>query len=212
MPHDRKPETLTGDATLELPEFRNPPPDPIELLDSWVESAIEGEVREPLAVVLATAGADGAPSTRIVLIKSIDSRGVTFGTHLRSRKGREADESPSAAGTLYWRETMQQINFAGHLEALSPAESDSLFQNRAELSRASAIASRQSETLEDESALRAATDEVAVSGRLDRPDTWGGFRLAIERIEFWHGSRDRLHRRLEYSKSAAGWTSRRLQP
>ena len=212
MANDDLGNTLTGDDSLEFREFTDPPVDPIPLLKSWFEQAEQADFSEPMAMVLATSGADGAPSTRIVLVKRTDGSGVLFGTHSGSRKGREFSESASAAGTFYWRETMQQVNLAGTIEELEPELSDELFDRRTDLSKAATRASRQSELLESVDGLRADIDADLAAGDLSRPENWAGYRLKIDRVEFWHGSRDRIHRRLEYSLGPDGWSSRRLQP
>lgn len=204
--------TLTGDGSLELPEFTEPPADPISLLKQWVDTVIAAEVVEPKAMVLATTGQDSVPSSRVVLVKSIDEHGIRFGTHSFSRKGVEMSENPLAAGTFYWRETMQQINLAGRVQMLSGGESDALFARRTDRSKAATSASRQSEPLDSAEDFHRRVDEILEAGDLGRPEGWSGYRLNIERIEFWHGSTDRLHRRLEYSLGDGVWTWRRLQP
>jgi pyridoxamine-phosphate oxidase len=216
MPHPRPPaapaDTLSGDATLELPEFEQPPGDPLLLMNQWLRNAAERRVREPLAMVLATSAADARPSSRIVLAKGLDDRGVVFGSHSTSRKGRELLAVPHAAGSLYWRETLQQINIAGPVERLTDEESDALFAARPPEAQATTVVSQQSEPLLDPAAQRLAAAALRGGGSIPRPPDWSGYRLIIERIEFWHGSPDRLHRRLEYSRTASGWSHARLQP
>ena len=204
--------TLTGDGSLELPDFIDPPDDPIVLLRQWVDAVIAADVVEPKAMVLATAGQDSIPSSRVVLVKTIDEHGIRFGTHSFSRKGIEMSENPLAAGTFYWRETMQQINLAGRVQMLSGEESDALFARRTDRSKAATSASRQSEPLDSAEQFHQRVDEILEAGDLARPEGWSGYRLNIERIEFWHGSTDRLHRRLEYSLGDGVWTAQRLQP
>ncbi|MBA8826015.1 pyridoxamine 5'-phosphate oxidase [Saccharopolyspora lacisalsi] len=206
-------ETLGGDTALELAEFDSPPGDPVELLRGWLTGAVENGVREPGAMVLATTDPRGRPSTRVVLVKEIDDRGVVFGTDHGSRKGRELAAVAWAAGTLYWRETLQQISVAGPVEWLSDHESDALFAERSVPAQAAAIAARQSQPLRDRTELRGEAERLAAGDSpLPRPADWGGIRLVPERVEFWHGSTDRLHRRLHYEWIEGAWTSRRLQP
>ncbi|MFJ8336151.1 phenazine biosynthesis FMN-dependent oxidase PhzG [Streptomyces sp. NPDC094437] len=216
------PTTLSGDATLELPEFDNPPAEPLALLRAWLESAVRREVREPFAAVLATAGADGLPSTRVVLIKETDERDLLFASSTGSRKGRELAVRPWGSLTFYWRETLQQLTVAGPVEQVGADESDALFATRPRTARASAAVSLQSRPLTDEASLRA--DARALVDDADtvvqRPDEWTGYRLRPTAVEFWYGSPDRLHRRLRYERPTidadadtdAGWTHRRLQP
>jgi pyridoxamine 5'-phosphate oxidase len=205
-------ETLSGDPTLVLPEFEAPPEDPLPLLDRWLRLADERGVREPRALALATADAEGRPSSRIVLLKQV-SPAPLFAFSSNSRKGRELEANPRAAGTLYWRETLQQIVFEGPVTKLSAAESDALFAERPPAGRAATVASNQGEPLEDPLRLKTAVAELAQSAEPpQRPRDWFGYRLDPDLIEFWHGSTDRLHRRLLYVKSDGAWTHRRLQP
>lgn len=205
-------ETLSGDATLELPEFESPPDDPLPLLERWLRIADERGVREPRALSLATADAEGRPSNRIVLLKQI-APAIVFAGSYESRKGRELAVNPRAAGTLYWRETLQQVTVEGPVGRLSEAESDALFAERPPAGQATTVASAQGEALADAEGLRQAAGELAASEEpLPRPSRWGGWRLDPDLIEFWHGSPDRLHRRLLYMKTEGGWTSQRLQP
>ncbi|MBO9532791.1 MAG: pyridoxal 5'-phosphate synthase [Solirubrobacteraceae bacterium] len=200
---------------IEVPvtEFDAPPEQPMRLLADWIASAEQHRVAEPLALTLATTGADGTPSTRVVLVRDVDLIGLVFSSHHGSRKGRELEQQPRAAGSLYWRETRQQVNLAGRVERLPEAESDALFAERPRAAQATTLASHQSEPLDDEPALaRAARAATNGSEPLERPADWGGYRLVVDRIEFWHGSPDRLHRRLEYTLADGGWTWRRLQP
>jgi pyridoxamine 5'-phosphate oxidase len=205
-------ETLSGDAGLELPEFEAPPADPLPLLDRWLQGADERGVREPRALALATVDREGRPSNRIVLLKQI-APAPLFAFSADSRKGRDLEANPRAAGTLYWRETLQQIVFEGPVWRLSEAESDALFAERPAAGRAATVASNQGEALEDPARLKAAAAELAQGKEpLQRPQDWFGYRLDPDLIEFWHGSTDRLHRRLLYVKSDGGWSHRRLQP
>jgi dihydrophenazinedicarboxylate synthase len=202
-------ETLSGDPTLELPEFDAPPADPLPLLERWLRLADERGVREPRALALATADAERRPSSRILLLKQVTPALVFSGSY-ESRKGRDLAANPRAAGTLYWRETLQQVTVEGPVRRLSEAESDEIFSERPPAAQATTVASRQGEPLEDPAALREAADSPEEP--LRRPGRWGGWRLDPDLIEFWHGSPDRLHRRLLYIKGERGWEHKRLQP
>ena len=205
-------ETLSGDPGLELPEFEAPPEEPLPLFERWLREADERRVREPRALALATAEATGRPSNRIVLLKRV-SPAIVFAFSARSRKGRELAANPRAAGTLYWRETLQQIVFEGPVERLSAKESDRLFAERPAAGQASAVVSSQGETLDDPARLgREASALAQEGGGPRRPEDWSGYRLDPDLVEFWHGSPDRLHRRLLYVKRDGGWSHRRLQP
>ena len=207
-----QPETLTGDPTLELPEFDDPPAEPLALLERWLAAADERGVREPRALALATADAEGRPSSRVLLLKRV-SPALVFSGSYESRKGRELAANPRAAGTLYLRETLQQVTVEGPVRKLSEAESDEIFDARPAAAQASAVASRQGEPLDDQEGLRESADALAEGdGALERPKRWGGWRLDPDLVEFWHGSPDRLHRRLLYIKGENGWKHKRLQP
>ena len=168
-------------------------------------------MREPRALALATADAEGRPSTRILLLKQA-SPAVVFAGSYESRKGRNLDANPRAAGTLYWRETLQQVTVEGPVRRLSEAESDAIFGERPADARATTVASRQGKPLEDPEALRRAAGSFDEEETLHRPTRWGGWRLDPDLVEFWHGSPDRLHRRLLYVKGERGWEHQRLQP
>lgn len=204
-------ETLSGDPTLELPEFDAPPAEPLALLERWLAAAEERGVREPRALALATADPEGRPSVRTLLVKQL-SPTLVFAGGYESRKGRDLAANPRAAGTLYWRETLQQITIEGQVERLSEAESDEIFAERPQGARATTVASSQGERLEDPERLRETAAALAADGAPARPPRWGGWRLDPDLVEFWHGSPDRLHRRLLYIKGEGGWSHQRLQP
>ncbi|KJK46627.1 phenazine biosynthesis protein [Lentzea aerocolonigenes] len=204
--------TLSGDATLVLPEFDAPPADPIALLAEWFDAAVRREVREPFAMVLSTADA-GRPSSRVVLFKHLQDGALVFAGSSSSRKGRELAANPFAAVNFHWRETLQQITVTGSVERLPAETSDELFAERPRAAQAAAMVSLQSAPLQDEDVLRAGVESLVESGvPLDRPHEWFGYRLVPDGIEFWQGRPDRLHRRLRYTRDEQGWTPERLQP
>ncbi|HEX8870625.1 MAG TPA: pyridoxamine 5'-phosphate oxidase [Lentzea sp.] len=204
--------TLSGDATLVLPEFDAPPADPIELLSSWFDSAVRREVREPFAMVLSTA-ADGRPSSRVVLFKHLRDGALVFAGSSTSRKGRELAANPYAAANFHWRETLQQITVTGVVERLSAEASDELFADRPRAAQAAAMVSLQSAPLQDEDVLRAGAESlVGCEEPLTRPHEWFGYQLVPDGVEFWQGRPDRLHRRLRYTRDERGWAPQRLQP
>jgi pyridoxamine-phosphate oxidase len=205
-------ETLSGDPTLELPEFDAPPEEPLALLEAWLRGADARGVREPRALALATADAAGRPSSRIVLLKQA-SPSIVFAFSASSRKGQELAANPRAAGTLYWRETLQQVVIEGAVERMTASESDRLFAERLPAGQATTVASDQGKELDDPGRLREEADALMRRDEpLRRPEGWGGYSLDPDLIEFWHGSPDRLHRRLLYTKTDGRWTHRRLQP
>lgn len=210
----KEPRTLSGDATLHLPEFDAPPAGPLALLRQWIGDAEDRDVREPHAAALATA-ADGRVALRTVLLKGIGDDGPELSFTARSRKGVHLAANPHAALNLYWRETLQQITVEGTVRALPDEVSDAIWDDRPRGARATSSHSRQSAELTDESSLSSAAKDLEASeAPIPRPEHWHAFVLVPERIEFWHGSPDRLHRRLEYSRPepTAAWTTRRLQP
>ncbi|MFG6403459.1 pyridoxal 5'-phosphate synthase [Microbacterium sp. P04] len=213
------PAPLSGDASLVLPEFDTPPPAPLPLAQEWLAAARAGDIREPLSMTLATSAADGAVSARTVDVKRIDEAGLVFGTSTQSRKGAQLRENPHAALQVYWRETMQQLRFEGRIEILSDEESDALFADRSPASRAATAVARQSQPFDrgaDETLTGLIDDANALLERygeaVPRPASWVACRLVPDTVEFWHGSRDRMHRRLQYTRDSDGWRVERLQP
>ncbi|WP_285115176.1 pyridoxal 5'-phosphate synthase [Leifsonia sp. fls2-241-R2A-40a] len=205
--------TLTGDADLFLPEFDDPPAEPGGLLAEWLERARGRGVREALAATLATTGGDGAPDARTVALTGLAADGVTFGTSELSRKGRELAADPRAAVVLYWRELLQQLRIHGTVERMDEAGSDAMFARRGREAQAATTVSEQDAPLDDLDLLRAAArDVLAAEGPIGRPEHWYGYRVVPSTIEFWHGSPDRLHRRLRYDRGDGGWSVLRLQP
>lgn len=208
-----KSQTLAETVDLDLPEFDEPPGDPIDLLRRWLQVAREQGVREPGALALGTADSHRRSSSRIVQVSSITADGLLFTSHDGSQKGRDMAATKWASGVLYWRETSQQLTFAGPVQRLSGTESDALWTARPSSTHPMSVASRQSEPLEDEEALRAEAQRLADLGQpLPRPAAWSGYHLRPAMVEFWCGRPDRLHRRLRYDREGNVWAARRLQP
>jgi dihydrophenazinedicarboxylate synthase len=210
---ERYAPTLSGTARTDLPEFEAPPSDPFEVARRWVEAAEREEVREPRAMTLATADAAGRTSSRVVMLKRLDADGAVFTTSYASRKAHDLAENPYAAGTLYWRETLQQLSFAGSVRRLPDDEADALFAERPRPAQAVAAHSRPDAPLDREDAIRDRVQALAAGSEpIPRPQAWGGFRIEPETFEFWCGSPDRLHRRLQYVREEGRWRASRLQP
>jgi dihydrophenazinedicarboxylate synthase len=206
-------ESLTGVVDFAFPEYDAPPPEPMPLVQEWISSAVESGVREPLALALATADRRGRASNRIVAIVGVSSHGLLFTTHSTSQKGREIGETGWASGLLYWRETAQQLAVSGPVGQFDDVENDRLWNARAPALHSMTTASRQSEPLDDPRRLQAEADRLAAAGTpLPRPPRFAGYRLQPHTVEFWSGAETRLHRRLRYDKTAAGWQFVRLQP
>jgi pyridoxamine 5'-phosphate oxidase len=191
------------------------PADPLKQFEQWLNQAIAGEVPEPNAMTLATVSADLRPSTRIVLIKGFDERGIVWYTNYASRKGGELAGNPFGALQFHWVELERVVRIEGLVERVSDEESDAYFHSRPLDSRIGAWASPQSQVIESRSVLmtNAAKYGAQFSLRPPRPPHWGGYRLKPERWEFWQGRKSRLHDRLRYSSQEDGaWLRERLAP
>lgn len=192
--------------------------DPIEQFERWWQDALNADIAEPNGMTLATVGADGRPSARIVLLKGFDHRGFNFFTNYGSRKGRELEQQPYGAIAFWWEPLERQVRIEGKVERLSPEESDAYYQSRPKGSRLGAWASPQSQVIDSRDVLE--ENQVTLEAKyrdtdeIQRPPHWGGFRLVPDRIEFWQGRSSRLHDRLCYIKSedSQGWTRVRLAP
>ncbi len=165
-------------------------------------------------MAVATASGDGAPSVRMVLLRSVDERGFVFNTNYESRKARDLAENPRAALLFYWHELGRQIRIEGDVARVEPGEADIYFATRPRGSRLSAWASRQSEVVgaraELEAQWRAADERYA--GDVPRPPFWGGLRVTPASYEFWQHHEDRLHDRFRYRREAGAWVIDRLAP
>ncbi len=188
-------------------------PDPIATIRGWLEAAHEAGLGPPDRMLLATATPAGAPSARLVLLKSVGSDRLVFYTNRRSRKGRELAANPRAALVLYWEELGRQVRIEGMVEEVGDAESAAYWATRPLGSRISASISPQSEVVESRAWLEARVAELAA--RTDDPPLpphWGGYRVIAEVVELWRHRDDRLHDRVRYTRAADGWRRERLAP
>jgi len=189
--------------------------DPRLQFEHWLNQAIEAEIPEPNAMTLATVSSDLRPSTRVVLIKSVDARGIVWYTNYNSRKGQELAGNPFAALQFHWVELERVVRIEGQVEKVSADESDAYFHSRPLDSRIGAWASPQSEPISGREVLVAAAAKYGAQFLLNppRPPHWGGYRLVPEQWEFWQGRKSRLHDRLRYTPAADGaWHRERLAP
>ena len=188
-------------------------PDPIDQFRAWMRGAREAGIYEPEAMTVSTVGDDGRPSSRFVLLRGLDERGLRFFTNYESAKGRALVRPPHAALTFGWLALHRAVRVEGAVERLAPAESDAYFASRPRGAQISASMSPQSRVVESRAILEALAAELdARGGELPRPPAWGGFRLAPETYEFWQHRSNRLHDRLRYRHDGARWKIERLAP
>ncbi len=188
-----------------------------EQLARWLDDAVNAGLAEPNAMVLATADADGLPSSRTVLAKALDSRGVVFYTNLTSRKMHDINATGFAAVTIPWIALHRQAHLRGPVELITPQECTAYWQTRPRGAQLGAWASAQSTVVPDRRALDDALEQVAArfadAEQVPLPAHWGGVRIQPVSVEFWQGRPDRMHDRLRYQVDDDGrWTVVRLAP
>jgi pyridoxamine 5'-phosphate oxidase len=188
--------------------------DPLQQFAQWLTEAISAEVPEPNAMTLATVASNLRPSTRIVLIKGYDERGIVWYTNYASRKGQELAGNPYAALQFHWTELERVVRIEGRVEQAAAEESDAYFATRPLDSRIGAWASPQSQVIPNRAVLvtNAAKFGAQFMLKPPRPPHWGGYRLVPDRWEFWQGRKSRLHDRLRYRLDAGQWLRERLAP
>lgn len=187
----------------------------LALFGELLEAAVATDLREPTAMTLATADADGRPSARTMLLKRFDEQGFVFFTNSHSRKGRELDENSRVSLCFFWQPMMQQVRIEGTVVPISASESDGYWKTRTRDSQLGAWASQQSDPLEDRRLLEHEVTEYNakfLNQPVPRPPHWFGYRVIPERIEFWKSGWHRLHERVLYEKTTDGWCKTLLYP
>jgi pyridoxamine 5'-phosphate oxidase len=188
--------------------------DPIALFQEWFREAVDADIKEPSAMSVATVDENG-PDARMLLLKGVDERGFVFYTNLESPKAQALRNDPRVALCFYWNKIEKQVRVRGRALPVSDAEADAYFATRPRLSQISAWASKQSRPMEGFFELEAAVAKAALRfgvGAIPRPPFWSGFRVAPERIEFWHGKPYRRHHRTVYTRTTDGWETKFLYP
>jgi len=189
--------------------------EPIGLFVEWLADARAHEVNDPNAMCLSTVDAEGAPDSRMVLLKDVDDRGLTFYSNAESAKGGQLASRPVAALLFHWKSLRRQVRVRGTVEPVTAAEADAYFASRARESRIGAWASDQSRPLASRADLEAAVARETArfgEGDVPRPPRWLGWRVVPSSVEFWRDRPFRLHDRLRFDRAAEGWTKTRLQP
>jgi pyridoxamine 5'-phosphate oxidase len=188
--------------------------DPFQQFRFWFDLVVKSNIVEPNAMTIATSTKAGIPSARMVLLKDFDQTGFTFFTNYGSRKGKELLENPLASILFWWREFERQVRIEGKIEKISRKESEEYFNLRPIKSRYGALASDQSEVVENREILekKFADLEKQFDDNPPMPKNWGGYKLIPSRFEFWQGRQDRLHDRICYEKFNNDWKIYRLQP
>jgi pyridoxamine 5'-phosphate oxidase len=190
--------------------------DPIVQFGSWLQAAVESGIHEPNAMLLATATPTAGPSARLVLLKQFDARGFVFFTNYESVKARDLDANPRCALVMPWHPLQRQVRIEGSAERTSAAESSAYFAERPRGAQLGAWASPQSTVVADRAALERRYQQAAHrfpdEMPVPRPPYWGGYRVVPEVLEFWQGRPGRMHDRLRYRRTGAGWVLDRLAP
>jgi pyridoxamine 5'-phosphate oxidase len=196
-------------------EIDNLDTDPIVQFRYWLNDALKANVNEPTGMVLSTAGSDGKPSSRVVLLKNLDHDGFTFFSNYESRKGIQIQQNPNASLLFFWPQIERQVRIEGMVAKTPRQISDEYFQSRPEGSKIGAWASPQSRIVPNREYLDNLQKDYLTlfkSKPLERPENWGGYKLFPHTIEFWQGRENRLHDRFEYKLNGSIWEVNRLAP
>lgn len=207
--------TLRKDFSLEELHESIVEKDPILQFSKWFKEAMEAEVPEANAMILSTAGTDGRPSSRVLLLRSFNEKGFVFYTNYYSRKGKEIMENPWASMLFFWPSLERQIRIEGKLEQQSSEESEIYFNSRPRESKLGAWVSEQSKEIKDRKEIEVKLEEISgkyPTDNVPRPPYWGGYVFKHHNIEFWQGRPSRLHDRILYTSGDENWKIVRLAP
>ena len=191
------------------------PNEPLSLLSKWIQEAREKGVIEPNAISLATVDGSGAPRNRVVLLKFLEGEEVGFFTNLESDKSIEIQQTPTVSATIWWPEMERQVRIEGTAREMERSQVEEYYSSRPRKSRIGAWASDQSRTLESRDDLLRKYEEMECEfegTEVPLPPFWGGYRIAVDRIEYWSGRPSRLHERVVLTKTGETWSERRLYP
>lgn len=189
--------------------------EPMAQFDVWLKQAIDAEINDPTAMVVATVDDSGQPSQRIVLLKGNDEEGFVFFTNLGSRKAQELKNNPKISLHFPWHILERQVIVYGEVEPLSTKENAAYFLSRPKESQLAAWASEQSHPVSSRQLLMQTFEKMKEKfkkGEVPTPDFWGGYRVKPQKVEFWQGGEFRLHDRIMYTKQESGWDISRLAP
>ncbi|MDN3585782.1 pyridoxamine 5'-phosphate oxidase [Pedobacter aquatilis] len=188
---------------------------PIVQFKKWFDHAVEAQVYEPNVMTLATADKAGRPDARIVLLKGVDQDGFRFFTNYLSAKGKELKRNPYAALVFFWPDLERQVRIEGMVEKLDKETSEAYFKTRPVASQIGAVASPQSQIIENRQILEQKFEELKSKSddkEILKPAHWGGYIVKPTRIEFWQGRRSRLHDRINFELIKGSWVKNRLAP
>ena len=194
------------------------PASPFELLNVWMNEAIEAQVQEPYAMSLATCGADNKPSVRIVLLREITDKGIVFYTNYESAKGQDIAENPNTEALFFWHKLERQIRISGSIAKIDADKSAAYFQKRPHDSQIGAWVSQpQSGEVANRELMEQTFEQLKTDypegAAVPTPEFWGGYEITVNEMEFWQGRANRMHDRIVYHKEADGsFSTKRLLP
>jgi dihydrophenazinedicarboxylate synthase len=192
--------SLKGESSLVKTDWNFPPANPMDLMKDWLTQAEKANISEAWGMTLSTIDEAGWPWNRVVLLKELGESSLIFGSSSISSKGRDIERNGKVAGSLWWRESIQQILFQGFAFVASAEKSDYLFDNRSRSAQAVSLLSQQSQILESDEDLRHKVEVLCHSKKLfSRPQTWNAYEVFPIKYEFWQGDASRLHKRLQYT-------------